>query len=98
MKWLQEQESKRGQKLTFEESIKALESLHGTDKDVSRTELRVIVHENRYARMKWPKDLFIGPWDQHYGIIEGGYIRRTYAGQSILKWEELTGDVADFSK
>jgi hypothetical protein len=36
LKWLSEEESKRGQKMTFAESIKALESLHGTDKDVSR--------------------------------------------------------------
>jgi hypothetical protein len=98
LKWIEEEESRTENKMTFRESFYALQSLMGSDRDVERTELRVIVHENPYARMKWPQDLFRGPWDEHYGIGEEGYIRRVYAGQAVLEWEKLTGKVADFSK
>jgi hypothetical protein len=96
--WLKEEEQKLGRPMTWAESFNAIESCAGTFKDVSRTELRVIVHENPYARVNWPQNLFRGAWDEQYGIVDKGYIRRLYAGQALLEWEKLTGKVADFSK
>ena len=95
--WLKEEEEKLGRRMTWHESVKAIESCAGTPKDVTRTELRVIVRENPYARIKWPQSLFRGSWDEHYGM-EGDYIRRLYAGADRLEWETMTGTVADFSR
>jgi hypothetical protein len=95
--WVNQEQIKSGRKLTFEESIDAATAFQGTDKDVSRAELRVIVYENPYARIAWPRDLFTGPWDERYGLLDH-HIRRIYAGEAILEWERLTGREADFSK
>src|SRR6266446_636216 len=96
MAWLKEEEQKLGREMTFEESVAAMETCRGTDNEISRTELRVIVYENPYARIAWPTDLFTGAWDQRYGVVDH-YIRRISAGVALLEWESLTGEVADFS-
>lgn len=96
MKWLSEAEETLGRRMTFEESLEVIESWSGTEKDVSRSELRIIVFENPYARIPWPKNLFAGAWDERYGLVDGGFIRRLYAGQALRDWERLTGEVPDF--
>jgi hypothetical protein len=63
--WLKDEEQKLGRSMTWEESLKAIETCTGTPKDISRTELRVVVHHNPYARIRWPENLFIGSWDEH---------------------------------
>ena len=95
---VREKEQKLGRKLAPDELFVAIQSCAGTAQDASRTELRVVVHENPYARVSWPRNLFRGQWDEHYGTTDEGYIRRQYAGQARLEWEKLTGKVADFSK
>ena len=82
--------------MTFEESLEVIESWSDTEKDISRTELRVIVFENPYARIPWPRSLFCGAWDERYGIDDSGFIRRLYAGQALHDWERLTGQSPDF--
>jgi hypothetical protein len=96
MAWLKKEEERLGHKMTFEESLAAIETCRGTDKDICRTELRVIVYENPYARITWPKDLFTAAWDERYGLVDH-YIRRISAGEALLEWERLTGEVAEFS-
>jgi hypothetical protein len=96
-RWKREEESRRGREMTRVESMNAIEASRGTAHDFSQTALRATVCENPYARSPWPRDLFQGPWDQCYGPVDRGYIRRLCAGQALLDWESLTGEVADFS-
>lgn len=54
--------------------------------DTSRETPRVIVWHNAVARIPFPDDLFRGPYDTHFGIVEedGGMFQRvTYRGSSL---------------
>ena|SRR2546422_4364791 len=81
-------EEELGRKLTWDEFHSLVESLEGTEDDISRTVLRVRVYENPYARIPFPDDLFRGPWDERYGPI-GDYIGRKYAGAELVALEKL---------
>jgi hypothetical protein len=48
-----------------------LEACRWTTRDPRRRPLRVVVHENPYARIPFPRELFCGPWDERYGSLEG---------------------------
>ena len=39
--------------------------------DLRRRQLRVVVHENPYARIPLSADMFRGPYDQRYGERDG---------------------------
>ena len=52
--------------------------------DQSRKQLRVVVHENPYARIPFPLDLFNGPYDERYGSRDGR-IQSLYQGEAIAQ-------------
>ncbi len=56
--------------------------------DVNETALRVVVHENPYARMPLHRELFIGPYDERYGP-QDEHISWVFAGDGITKLEAL---------
>jgi hypothetical protein len=95
--WLKKEEQNLGRKMTSKEAWQAIDTYATiAPGEASRTELRVVVHHNPYARIKWPEDIFLGPWDEHYAPTEEGYIRRRYAGQALLEWEMQTSKTPDF--
>jgi hypothetical protein len=54
--------------------------------------IRVIVLENPYARIPFPPDLFVGPFDQHWRL-QSGRFRLAFMGSEI---ERLRGDNVPF--
>lgn len=63
--------TQKGQALSVEEILAAHERAQGTAADYRRRHLRVTVHENPYARIALPPELFRGPWDERYGSRDG---------------------------
>lgn len=59
--------------------------------DIDEEHLGVIVWENVFARMPLPRELFCGPFDERYGA-DGEYIKRVFAGDAVLEYEELEND------
>jgi len=49
--------------------------------------LRVVVHENPFARKALPRDLFTGPYDERWAIGEDG-LQRTFVGASLRTQED----------
>ena len=80
-------EQERETKLALEEFWKEMERARGTERDVSLRQLRVVVHENPYARIPLPSELFRGPYDERYGSDEGA-IQRLYEGVEIAKIQD----------
>lgn len=74
---------KKVQKISFEEAFT-------TDMDFDREEkhLGVIVWENRFATVEFPRNLFCGPYDERYGL-DGDNITRVFAGNGIIAYEAL---------
>jgi hypothetical protein len=67
-----------------------MENARGTERDHSLVQIRVVVHENPWAKVdhKFPVDLFKGRYDERFGF-EGGEIKRVFAGEGILDLEKL---------
>ncbi len=86
-KGLKQREKELGRSLTLEEFQRELDRAHGTERDGSLSQLRVVVHENPYARLPLPRDLFRGPYDERYGA-EDNRITRVFAGEEIQSLEE----------
>lgn len=61
-----------------------LESSRWTLRDPRRKPLRVVVHENPYARIPLSRDLFRGPWDERFGEAEGR-VQQLYQGDEVAK-------------
>jgi hypothetical protein len=75
----------RGQRpIGLEERLQKLELASGTPCDFRHRPLRVVVHENPYARIPVPADLFRGPWDERYGPRDGS-IQQLFEGEKIAK-------------
>lgn len=85
--WVKRVEHQRGAKLEIDEIVKEAEASSGTNRDVSPRELRVVVHENPYARIPLPIELFRGPYDERYGGRDGR-IQRLFQGDEIAKFNE----------
>lgn len=85
---LRQRESDRGKKFELEEFWDELRKARGTERDVSLRQLRVIVHENPYARVPLNRELFRGPYDERYGGDEGR-IQRLFQGDEIAKLPEV---------
>jgi hypothetical protein len=68
----------------LEERLQKLELASGTPCDFRHRPLRVVVHENPYARIPVPADLFRGPWDERYGPRDGS-IQQLFEGEKIAK-------------
>ena len=59
-------EKELGRKLELPEFWEEIERARGTALDLSLFQLRVIVHENPFARIQLPRELFRGPYDERY--------------------------------
>jgi hypothetical protein len=55
--------------------------------DLSLSQLRVVVHENPFARIQFPRELFRGPYDERYDGSEGR-IDRIFCGNQVEVLEE----------
>ena len=75
-------ERESGRKLSPEERGDMISQYEGTEFDISLTKLRVVVHENPYARLRLPEGIFRGPYDERYGHRDSE-IRRIFAGKQI---------------
>jgi hypothetical protein len=53
---------------------------------------RVIIIENPFARIAFPEDLFVGPFDERWRWTEkNGKVERVFVGSKLKKLEELKG-------
>lgn len=79
---LREREGRRGRAFELEVLLKELEAAQHTARDTRRRPLRVVVHENPYGRIPFPADLFLGPYDERYGGLDGR-IQRLFQGHEL---------------
>lgn len=77
-------------RLLLNESLKAGQPIAPEDVDFDIDEQRpaVIVWENAFARIPFPRDLFSGYYDERWGL-DGNVITRVFAGEGALACEEL---------
>jgi hypothetical protein len=68
----------------LEERFRELELASGTPLDFRYRPLRVVVHENPYARIPIPMELFRGPWDERYGARDGR-VQQLFLGEEMAK-------------
>jgi len=61
-----------------------LEASRWTLRDSRRRPLRIVVHENPYARIPLPQAFFRGPWDERYGEADGR-IQLLFQGSEAAK-------------
>lgn len=70
-------------------TISALITLRYVAIKQDETKLGVIVWENRFARVPFPRELFCGPYDERY-VFDGDRIKRAFVGRAITtsppKW------------
>jgi hypothetical protein len=66
----------------------------GAERDFNQDEehVGVIVWENAFARLPFPRHLFCGDYDERYGIDDEGNLRRIYVGAGVLEFERLMGE------
>jgi hypothetical protein len=66
----------------------------GAERDFDHEEehVGVIVWENAFARIPFPRPLFCGDFDERYGLDGEGNLRRVYEGRGVLEFEELMGE------
>ena len=86
---LRRRERELGGKLGVEAFWHLIERARGTERDVSLRQARVVVHENPYARIHLPKNIFRGPYDERYGVGSEGETTRLFAGEQIQNLETL---------
>jgi hypothetical protein len=72
----------------------SLEGWVGAERDFNQEEehIGVIVWENAFARIPFPRNLFCGNYDERYGLDDYGYLRRIYTGAGVVNFEELMGE------
>jgi len=80
--YIEQLEQERKEEVGVEEFTKLIENLRGTERDTTLMQIRGVVHENPYARYKFPDELFRGPYDERYGRKDTA-IHRLYAGAGI---------------
>jgi hypothetical protein len=85
---MKRKEESLGRSLELEEFWAEIERARGTSLDVSAlTQPRVVVHENPFAKIPLPRELFRGPYDERYGGDEGR-IRRVFCGEQLAELEK----------
>ena len=77
-----------GRKTTLEEEFEFIDAIPNSP-DLRR--VRAVVHENPCARIPLSRDLFVGPFDERWGV-EGEFIKRVYVGREIVSFEEAVGN------
>ncbi|MGA8607812.1 MAG: hypothetical protein WB616_13070 [Candidatus Sulfotelmatobacter sp.] len=86
-----EREQELGRELSVEEYLQALEQSAGTERDLSLNRVRVRVHENQYAKVPLDRRLFLGPFDERYGVIDGPQrFGQIYVGSGVADFEKLS--------
>jgi len=76
-----------GRKLESLECWDEIERARGTALDLSLSQIRVIVLENPFARIQFPRELFRGPYDERYAGDEGRIVR-VFCGNQLATLEE----------
>ena len=79
-------EKELGRSLNWDEFMRLAESLRMNGLDTGEMVLRVVVYENPYARIGLARDIFVGPFDERFGL-EGDHMARIFAGKEILRLE-----------
>lgn len=64
--------------------------------DAEEERVGVIVWENRFADVPFPRELFRGEYDSRWGL-DGSEIRRIYVGPGLLAYEALDPDSSENS-
>jgi hypothetical protein len=66
----------------------------GAERDFDQDEehVGVIVWENAFARLPFPRHLFCGDYDERYGLDGEGRLQRIFAGEGVLDFERLMGE------
>jgi hypothetical protein len=90
---MKRKEKEFGRALELPEFLDEIERAKGTALDLSLSQLRVIVHENPFARIQLPVELFRGAYDEWYAGSEGR-IGRVFCGNQLeaLEIEEKAGE------
>lgn len=84
---MKRKETELGRKLELLEFWDEIEHARGTAMDLSLSQLRVVAHENPFARIQFPRELFRGPYDERYAGSEGR-IERVFCGNQLAALEE----------
>ena len=84
---MKRKENELGRKLELLEFWDEIEHARGTAMDLSLSQLRVVVHENPFARIQFPREVFRGPYDERYAGSEGR-IERVFCGNQLAALEE----------
>src|SRR5208282_5778689 len=85
-----EREQELGRELSVEEYLQALEQSAGTERDLSLNRVRVRVHENPHAGVPVDRRLFLGPFDERYGVVDGPErFGQVYVGSGVADFEKL---------
>lgn len=62
------------------------------DFDSEEQYVGVIVWENYFARVPFPREHFRGDFDERYGVDDQGRLIRIFAGAGVLEYEGLMGE------
>ncbi|MBI2956997.1 MAG: hypothetical protein HYY26_06785, partial [Acidobacteria bacterium] len=89
-------EAELGRQLTIDEFWNFMASLRGSELDPGLRQLRVVVHDNPYARHQLSEQMFRGPFDERYGTRDE-MIVRLYAGEEVLKLEADEEEVSNLA-
>jgi hypothetical protein len=86
-----EKEQELGRELGVEEFLQASEQSAGTERDLSLNRVRVRVHENPHARISLDRRLFLGPFDERYGVLDDpNHFGQVYVGSGVADFEKLS--------
>jgi len=95
-RWFQVQirneERALGRQYSLEEVLERMEQAAGTESDVSRSALRIVVCENPYAALRLGS-FAVGPYDERYGPNEAGELVRLFVGDELKKLEAAERDI-----
>ncbi len=89
---MKRKEKELGHKLELLEFWDEIEGAKGTAFDLSLSQLRVIVHENPFARIQLPRELFRGPYDERYAGSDGR-VTKVFCGNRLAALEEEEREV-----
>jgi len=81
---LRRREAESGTTFPVTELLEELRRARWTGRDIRWRPLRVVVHENPYARIPLPAELFRGPYDERYGGRDGR-VQLLHQGDEIAK-------------
>ena len=84
---MKRKEKQLGRELELPEFWDEIERAKGSASDLSLSQFRVIVHENPYAPIQLPRELFRGSYDERYAGSEGRIVR-VFCGNQLAALEE----------